>query len=69
MCAAFVSIPLYVVVVTSFKTMDQLAQGEIFALPSTLTFEPWRAAWSEVCSGMTCAGVSWPAPFEPVQLL
>lgn len=58
MCAAFVSIPLYVVLVTSVKTMEQLAQGEIFALPTTWTFEPWREAWSEVCAGMTCNGVS-----------
>jgi glucose/mannose transport system permease protein len=58
MCAAFVSIPLYVVIVTSFKTMDQIALGEVFALPSEWTFEPWRQAWSEVCAGMTCEGVS-----------
>ena len=58
MCAAFVSVPLYVVVVTSFKTLDQIAQGEIFALPTVWTIEPWFKAWSEVCSGMTCEGVS-----------
>jgi glucose/mannose transport system permease protein len=57
-CAAFVSIPLYVVIVTSFKTMDQVALGEVFALPTEWTLEPWRKAWSEVCSGMTCNGVS-----------
>jgi len=57
-CAAFVSLPLYVVVVTSFKTMDQIALGEVFALPTTWTFEPWVKAWSEVCAGMTCEGVS-----------
>jgi glucose/mannose transport system permease protein len=58
MCAAFVSIPLYVVIVTSFKTMDQVALGEVFALPTEWTLEPWRKAWSEVCAGMTCNGVS-----------
>ncbi|MEP0323788.1 carbohydrate ABC transporter permease [Bauldia litoralis] len=58
MCAAFVSVPLYVVIVTSFKTMDQIALGDVFALPTTWTIEPWIAAWSEVCAGMTCEGVS-----------
>ena len=58
MCAAFVSLPLYVVVVTSFKTMEQIALGEVFALPTEWTIEPWRIAWSEVCAGMTCEGVS-----------
>ena len=58
MCAAFVSVPLYVVIVTSFKTMDQIALGEVFTLPTTWTLEPWKQAWSEVCAGMTCEGVS-----------
>lgn len=58
MCALFVSVPLYVVVVTSFKTIDQITLGEIFALPTTWTLEPWKTAWSEVCAGMTCEGVS-----------
>ncbi|MCC0028850.1 MAG: carbohydrate ABC transporter permease [Brucellaceae bacterium] len=58
MIAAFVSVPLYVVFVTSFKTMDQIALGEVFAWPTEWTLEPWRKAWSEVCAGMTCEGVS-----------
>ena len=58
MCAAFVSLPLYVVVITSFKTMEQISLGEVFALPTEWTIEPWRMAWSEVCAGMTCEGVS-----------
>lgn len=58
MCAAFVSIPLYVVFITSFKTLDQITLGEIFKLPTTWTIEPWTKAWSEVCAGMTCNGVS-----------
>lgn len=57
MCAAFMAVPLYVVIVTSFKTMDQITLGEIFTLPTTWTVEPWREAWSEVCAGMTCEGV------------
>ncbi len=57
MCAAFVVLPLYVVVLTSLKTMDQLALGEIFSLPTTWTVEPWREAWSEICAGTTCEGI------------
>ncbi len=56
-CALFVAIPLYVVIVTSFKTMEQIALGDIFSLPTTWTFEPWQKAWSEICAGMTCEGV------------
>ena len=57
MCAAFVCIPLYVVVITSFKTLDQIAMGDILALPTTWTLDGWNRAWSEVCSGFTCDGV------------
>ncbi|MFI0842990.1 carbohydrate ABC transporter permease [Mesorhizobium sp. IMUNJ 23232] len=58
MCAAFVAVPLYVLIVTSFKTMDQIALGDIFSLPTVWTLEGWWKAWAEVCSGMTCEGVS-----------
>jgi glucose/mannose transport system permease protein len=57
MCAAFFCVPLYVVIVTSFKTMDQIRLGEIFSLPTTWTLQPWREAWSEACSGIKCEGV------------
>lgn len=57
MCAAFVAIPLYVIIVTSLKEMDQIRLGEIFSLPTVWTLEPWRVAWDEVCSGVTCEGV------------
>jgi glucose/mannose transport system permease protein len=57
MCAAFVVLPLYVVVLTSFKTMDQIALGEIFSWPTSWTVEPWWQAWYEICAGMTCEGI------------
>lgn len=57
MIAVAVLVPLYVIIVTSFKTLDQITLGRIFDLPTTWTFEGWNKAWSEVCSGMTCNGV------------
>ncbi|PCI88446.1 MAG: sugar ABC transporter permease [Hyphomicrobiales bacterium] len=57
MIALAVLVPLYVIIVTSFKTLDQITLGRIFDLPTTWTFEGWNKAWSEVCSGMTCNGV------------
>jgi glucose/mannose transport system permease protein len=56
-CAAFFLIPLYIVVVTSFKTMDQIRGGEIFALPTTWTLEAWDSAWNNACSGINCSGI------------
>ncbi len=57
MVAAFVAIPLYVIVVTSFKTMDQISLGEIFSLPTTWTVEPWSKAWNTLCTGLACDGI------------
>ena len=58
MAALFFCVPLYVVVVTAFKTMDQIREGDIFALPVRATFEAWTYAWSEACSGTNCTGLS-----------
>ena len=56
-CAAFFLIPLYIIVVTSFKTMDQIRGGEIFSLPTTWTLEAWDSAWNNACSGINCSGI------------
>ncbi|SHJ26795.1 carbohydrate ABC transporter permease [Wenxinia saemankumensis] len=57
MCALFFCVPLYVVLTTSLKTMEEIRQGQIFALPETWTFEAWNFAWNEACSGITCEGL------------
>ena len=57
MVAAFFAVPLYVIVTTSFKTMDQIRLGRIFSLPDAWTLEAWRYAWFNACSGMNCDGV------------
>jgi glucose/mannose transport system permease protein len=43
--------------VTSFKGMDEIRQGNLFALPMAPTLQPWISAWSEVCTGLSCDGV------------
>ena len=57
MCAAFFSVPLYVIVVTSLKTMDQIRLGAIFSLPEVWTIQPWITAWNDACSGINCSGL------------
>jgi glucose/mannose transport system permease protein len=58
MAAAFFCVPLYVILVTSFKTMEQVRFGEIFSLPQPFTLAAWHYAWLEACSGMACGGIS-----------
>jgi glucose/mannose transport system permease protein len=55
--ALFFLLPLYVMLVTSLKGMDEIRAGSILALPLAWTVEPWRQAWSEVCTGAACEGV------------
>ena len=54
---AFFLMPLYIMLVTSFKTLAQIRLSQIFALPTTLTLEPWVAAWSSACTGLSCEGL------------
>ena len=56
-CALFFCVPLYVIATTSFKTMEQIRQGEIFSLPSPFTLDAWWSAWNHACSGINCDGL------------
>ena len=38
--AAFFLLPLYIMLVTSLKPLDEIRLGNIFALPDVATFEP-----------------------------
>jgi glucose/mannose transport system permease protein len=55
--AAVYLIPLFVMLVTSFKTMDEIQGGNMLALPRDPTIQPWIKAWEEACVGLTCAGI------------
>ena len=50
-------LPLYVMLVTSFKPMGEIRAGNIFALPIQYTLAPWRDAWSGACTGLSCEGI------------
>lgn len=50
-------IPLFVMLVTSFKSMDEIQNGNMLALPANPSFDAWARAWGEACVGLTCAGI------------
>ncbi len=56
-CLLFIS-PLYVMIVTSLKTMDNIRMGELFNLPRVWTIAPWIKAWSGACTGLACEGIA-----------
>jgi glucose/mannose transport system permease protein len=58
MSALFFLTPLYVMVVTSLKTMPEIRLGNILALPEAIDFAAWVKAWSSACTGLDCSGIS-----------
>lgn len=50
--------PLFIMVSTSLKTLDDIRSGNLIALPSEVTFEPWQEAWASACIGVRCEGMS-----------
>jgi glucose/mannose transport system permease protein len=57
MSALFFLLPLWIMLLTSVKTMDEIRLGNILAFPLDPTIEPWIAAWSEACTGLACDGI------------
>jgi glucose/mannose transport system permease protein len=55
--AVFYLLPLFVMLVTSFKSLDEIRQGNMLALPVEWTLEPWLKAWGSACVGLTCEGI------------
>jgi glucose/mannose transport system permease protein len=55
--AAFYLMPLFVMLVTSFKTLDEIRDGNLLALPRDPTVAPWLNAWGQACIGLTCEGI------------
>ena len=51
-------LPLYVMSLTSFKSMEEIRNTSLFALPPQLSFAAWQAAWSSACTGVACNGIS-----------
>ncbi|HEX5684408.1 MAG TPA: carbohydrate ABC transporter permease [Ideonella sp.] len=55
--AIFFLTPLYVMVVTSLKSMDEIRNGTLLSLPMDPNFAAWAKAWSEACTGTDCGGL------------
>ena len=55
--ALFFLMPLYVMLVTSVKPMDEIRLGNLLALPTHFTLAPWSDAWQSACTGLDCNGI------------
>jgi glucose/mannose transport system permease protein len=56
--AAWFLAPLYVMLVTSLKDMEQIRAGSLLSLPTSPSLEAWSRAWSSACTGTDCCGPS-----------
>ena len=50
--------PLYVMVVTSLKSLDEIRAGNLLAMPHDMSFAAWEKAWSSACTGVRCEGMN-----------
>ncbi|CDT91351.1 putative ABC-type transport system, permease component [Vibrio coralliirubri] len=49
--------PLFVMVLTSFKTLPDIKVGNLMSLPKEWVFDAWYKAWDTACTGVKCEGI------------
>ncbi|UPQ88764.1 carbohydrate ABC transporter permease [Vibrio sinaloensis] len=49
--------PLFVMVITSFKTLPDIKAGNLMSLPTEWVLDAWFKAWDSACTGVKCEGV------------
>ena len=57
LAALYTLAPMWVMVPTSMKTLDEIREGSLIAAPHVPTVEPWLKAWSHACTGVRCEGL------------
>jgi glucose/mannose transport system permease protein len=50
-------LPLLVMLITSFKTVDEIRTGTLLSLPASLDPGAWSKAWGTACTGVSCEGL------------
>ncbi|MFV2001552.1 MAG: carbohydrate ABC transporter permease [Paracoccaceae bacterium] len=55
--ALFYLLPFFIMVINSVKPLAEITSGNMMALPTVLTFEPWVKAWSTAQIGVDATGL------------
>ncbi len=55
--ALYYLVPLFVMLTTSLKSLEEIRTGSLMALPREVTFDAWKTAWSGACTGIQCEGL------------
>lgn len=56
LAAAFLA-PIYTMLLTAMKTMPEIQQGNLFALPKSLNFDSFSQVWDKSCISVRCEGL------------
>ena len=57
LATAFFLLPLYAMLVTSFKGAEEIRSSALLALPRGLDGSAWSTAWQSACTGVDCNGL------------
>jgi len=57
LATAFFLLPLYAMLVTSFKDAEEIRTTSLLALPGSLNGAAWSTAWATACTGVDCNGL------------
>ncbi|MBU1354169.1 MAG: carbohydrate ABC transporter permease [Gammaproteobacteria bacterium] len=57
LATAFFLLPLYAMLVTSFKDAEEIRTTSLLALPGALNWSAWGTAWQSACTGVDCNGL------------
>ncbi|MBO6790582.1 MAG: carbohydrate ABC transporter permease [Dinoroseobacter sp.] len=55
--ALYYLMPLFVMITTSLKSLEEIRTGDLISLPREVTFDAWKTAWATACTGIQCEGV------------
>lgn len=55
--ALYYLMPLFVMLTTSLKSLDEIRTGSLLSLPREVDFSSWITAWSSACTGTQCEGL------------
>lgn len=55
--AIYYLMPLFVMITTSLKSLEEIRTGSLIDLPREVTFDAWKTAWSSACTGIQCEGL------------
>ena len=53
----YYSLPLFVMIVTSLKSLEEIRAGSLLGLPQAIELTSWKTAWESACTGVSCLGL------------